>query len=54
MSKIKILNGPETVKEGTPRGSTTTNLRNFSSRFFLVLTEKVENAKLEALGPKTR
>ena len=24
--KIKISNGPETVKEGTPRGDTTTNL----------------------------
>ena len=52
--KIKILNGPETVKEGTPRGDTTTNLRNFSSRFFLVPTEIVENVNCEAPGPKTR
>ena len=52
--KIKILNGPETVEEGTPRSDTTTNLRNFSSRFFLVLTENLENVNCEALGPKTR
>ena len=51
--KIKILNGPETVKEGTPRGDTTTNLRNFSPRIFLVPTENIENVVLEAPGPKT-
>ena len=51
--KIKILNGPETVKEGTPRGDTTTNLRNFSSRVFLIPTENSANAKSEAPAPKT-
>ena len=52
--QIKILNGRETVKEGTPRGDTTTNLRNFSSRFFLVPTENLEKVNCEAPGPKTR
>ena len=52
--KIKILNRPETVKEGTPQGDTTTNLRNFSSRFFLVQAENLETVNLEAPGPKTR
>ena len=52
--KITILNGPETVKEGTPRGDTTTNLRNFSSRFFLVPTENLENVNCEGPGPKTQ
>ena len=52
--KIKILNRAETVKEGTPRGDTTTNLRKFSSRFFLIPTENLENVNCEAPGPKTR
>ena len=52
--KIKILNGPETVKEGTSRGDTTTNLRNFSSGIFLVPTENLGNENLEGPGPKTR
>ena len=52
--KIKILNGPETVKEGTSRGDTTTNLHNFLSRFFLILTPTPKNVNLEAPGPKTR
>ena len=52
--KVKNLNGHEMGKEGTSRGDTTTNLRNFSSRFFLVPTENLENANLEAPGPKTR
>ena len=52
--KLKILNGPETVKEGTPRGDTTTNLHNFSLRIFLVPTENLENVNCEAPGPKTR
>ena len=51
---MKILNGPETVKEGTPGGDTTTNLRNFSSRLFLVPTENLANVNCEAPGPKTR
>ena len=51
---FKILNGHETVKEGTPRGDTTTNLHNFSSRIFLVLTENLEYENWEAPGPKTR
>ena len=50
----KVSNGPETVKEGTPRGETITNLHNFSSRFFLVPTENLENVNCEAPGPKTR
>ena len=52
--KLKILNGHEKVQEGTSRGDTTTNLRNFSSRFFVVPTENLENLDLEAPGPKTR
>ena len=52
--KMKILNGPETVKEGTPGGDTTTNLHNFLSRIFLIPTENNEIALLEAPGPKTR
>ena len=52
--KMNILNGHETVKEGTSRGDTTTNLRNFSSRIFLVPTENLENVNLEPSGPKTR
>ena len=51
--KIKILNGHEKAKEGTPRGDTTTNLHNFSSRIFSVPTENPENANSEASGPKT-
>ena len=50
--KMKILNGPETVKEGTSRGDTTTNLRNFSSRFFLVPTENLENVIVKHPGQK--
>ena len=38
-------------KDGTSRGDTTTNLRNFSSRIFLVPTENLENANSEAPGP---
>ena len=52
--KLKILNGHEKGKKGTPRGDTTTNLRNFSSRFSVVPTENLENANCEAPGPKTR
>ena len=48
--KIKILNGHETGKEGTSRGDTTTNLRNFSSRFFLVRAKKLEKPTLGRLG----
>ena len=50
----EILNGHEKDKEGTSRGDTTTNLRNFSSRFFLVRTENLETVNLEAQVPKTR
>ena len=50
--KIKILNGPETVKEGTPRGDTTTNLRNFSPRIFLVSTEDFKKQTLGRLCRK--
>ena len=52
--KIKILHGPEIVKEGTPGGDTTTNLHIFSSRFFWVPTENLEKVNCEASGPKTR
>ena len=52
--KSEILNWHEKVKEGTSRGDTTTNLHNFSSRIFLVPTEKLQNVNLEAPGPKTR
>ena len=48
----EILNGHEKVKEGTSRGDTTTNLRNFSSRFFLVRTEKLEKPTLGRLSRK--
>ena len=48
----EILNGHEKDKEGTSRGDTTTNLRNFSSRFFLVSTENLENANWEAPARK--
>ena len=51
--KFKILNGHETGKEGTSRGDTTTNLRNFSSRFFLVPTENLKNTNLEAPAENT-
>ena len=50
--KVKILNGHETGKEGTSRGDTTTILRNCSSWFFLVSTENLENANLEAPARK--
>ena len=49
---IKILNWHKTDKEGTSRGDTTTNLRNFSSLFFLVSAENLENANLEAPARK--
>ena len=49
---MKILKGHETVKEGTPRADTTMNLRNFSSRFFLVRTEKLEKLTLGWLSRK--
>ena len=39
--------------EGTSRGDTTTYLRNFSSRIFLVPTENFENVNLEATMPKS-
>ena len=42
--------GTKKVKEGTSRGDTTTNLRNFSSRIFLVPAEKFETPILERLG----
>ena len=48
----EILNGHEKDKEGTSRGDTTTNLHNFSSRFFLVRTGNLENANLEAPARK--
>ena len=50
--KLKILNGHEKAKEGSSRGDTTTNLHNFSSRFFLVSSENLENANLEAPRPE--
>ena len=50
--KLKILNGHEKVKEGTSRGDTTTNLRNFSSRIFLARTETLEKPTLGRLGRK--
>ena len=50
--KSKSQNGHETGNEGTSRGDTTTNLRNFSSRFFLVRTGNLENANLEAPARK--
>ena len=52
--KINISNGHEKVEDGTSRGDTTTNLRNFSSRFFLVPTENLENVNYEAPGPTAK
>ena len=50
----EILKWHKKVKEGTSRGDTTTNLHNFSPRIFLVPTENLKYANLEAPGLKTR
>ena len=39
-------------KEGTPRGDTTTNLRNFFANIFLVPTKKLKKPTLGRLGRK--
>ena len=51
--KLKILNGYETVKEGTSQGDTTTNLHNFSSTIFLVPTKTLGNCFLRDPGRNT-
>ena len=41
------------IKKCTSRGDTTTNLRNFSSRIFLVRTKQIEKPILGRLGRNT-
>ena len=52
VEKSEILNWHEMVKEGTSRGDTTMNLRNFSPRNFSIPTEKVKKPDLGRPGRK--
>ena len=52
IDKSKFKMATKKVKEGTSRGDTTTNLRNFSSRLFFVPTGTLENAIFRRQVPK--